>query len=173
MDVFSKKKRSWIMGRIRSKNTKPEIIVRSILHCMGYRFSLKKSKLPGSPDLVLPKHRTAIFVHGCFWHRHKGCKVATMPKTRVGFWRKKFERNVARDKENLRELRKLGWHPIVLWECQVMKDPAKLAERVFDRITGLTGYKIASSKKHKTIAFELPDKSQLLKIAEKRADYNQ
>ena len=96
-----------------------------------------------------------------------------MPKTRVGFWRNKFERNVARDKENLRELRKLGWHPIVLWECQVMKNPAKLAERVFDRITGLTGYKIASSKKHKTIAFELPDKSQLLKIAEKRADYNQ
>ncbi len=150
------------MGRIRSKNTKPEIIVRSVLHRMGYRFSLKPTNLPGSPDVVLTKFKTVIFVHGCFWHRHKGCKVATTPKTRVGFWKRKFERNVERDRENLRELRKLGWRTIVVWECQVMKDPAKLAERVS---------KLLPSCKIKN-SYQFADKSTLMKVAEKRADYS-
>jgi len=159
------------MGRIRSKNTKPEIIVRSVLHRMGYRYSLGHGKLPGSPDIVLPKHRTAVFVHGCFWHRHKGCKVATMPKTRVGFWKKKFERNIERDKRNLCELRRLGWKTIVIWECQALKDPEKLGRRLIDRITGLNGCS-KTSRKHRMLIYEIPEKKELLKIAEKRADYN-
>ncbi len=178
MDVFSKKKRSWIMGRIRSKNTKPEIIVRSILHRMGYRFSLLKSGLPGSPDIVLKKYRTAVFIHGCFWHRHKGCRVATMPKTRVGFWKRKFERNVERDRLNICELRRLGWKTITVWECQVLRDPAKLAEKLSKKLGALPSSsrppsvrRPASSIRHRSL-YDLPDRREFLKIAEKRADYN-
>ena len=110
------------MSRIQSKNTKPELIVRSILHRMGYRFRLHRRDLPGSPDIVLPRYRTVIFVHGCFWHRHKGCKFAYIPKSRIDFWLKKFAENVARDKNHRRQLRQLGWKVIVLWECQIKSE---------------------------------------------------
>ncbi|HCE42332.1 MAG TPA: very short patch repair endonuclease [Lentisphaeria bacterium] len=175
MDVFSRKKRSWIMGRIRSKNTKPEIIVRSILHRMGFRFSLKHKKLPGSPDIVMPKHKTILFVHGCFWHRHRNCKVATTPKSRVGFWKSKFEKNVGRDIRNLRELRKLGWNVIVVWECQAMKSPEQLAERLFHKLERLrqSHRPSAISRKPKAFTYEIPERKELLKIAERRADYSQ
>lgn len=118
-DILTKEKRSWNMSRIRSEDTKPEIAVRQVLHGMGYRFRLHNQNLPGKPDIILPKHKTVIFVHGCFWHRHLGCKYAYNPKSRVEFWRKKFEANVKRDKAVTKELSQLGWKQIVLWECRI------------------------------------------------------
>src|SRR3989338_7179007 len=101
MDTLSPEKRSWNMSRIRGENTKPELAVRSMLHRMGYRFRISDKTLPGKPDIVLPKYRTAIFVHGCFWHRHQGCKYTYTPKSRLDFWSRKFEGNVMRDKNNV------------------------------------------------------------------------
>jgi len=120
MDHLTPEKRSWNMSRIRGKDTKPEVLVRSMLHRAGYRFRKNVSTLPGKPDIVLPKYRTVIFVHGCFWHRHKGCKDATTPKSNKAFWRKKFERNVSNDRKHARELRKLGWKVVTVWSCQLM-----------------------------------------------------
>ncbi|MDP9440574.1 MAG: very short patch repair endonuclease [Actinomycetota bacterium] len=115
------------MSRVRSKNTKPELAVRSALHALGYRFRLHRKDLPGKPDVVLPKHRAAVFVHGCFWHQHPGCAKATLPKNNAEFWREKLEGNVARDARNRERLRKLGWRPIVVWECEVKRDLKKVA----------------------------------------------
>lgn len=106
------------MSRIRSRDTKPEFIVRSMLHRMGYRFRLHRKDLPGRPDIVLPRHGTVIFVNGCFWHRHKGCRFSYGPKNRKRFWQKKFNDNVERDKKAKRELKELGWRVIIIWECQ-------------------------------------------------------
>ncbi len=122
VDRLSKEKRSWNMSRIQNRDTKPELIVRSLLHRMGYRFRLHRKDLPGNPDIVLPKHKTVIFVHGCFWHRHKGCRFSYMPKTRVKFWRKKFQGNIERDKKHIIALKKSGWNVIVVWECQANKE---------------------------------------------------
>jgi len=105
------------MSRIRSRDTGPELLVRSALHRAGYRFRLHRKDLPGRPDIVLPKYHTVVFVHGCFWHRHKGCKLAYTPKSRVAFWKKKFQSNVDRDRRKARALRQLGWHVITIWEC--------------------------------------------------------
>ena len=118
-DLVSEEQRSYIMSRIGSKNTKPELLVRSYLHRRGFRFRIHGKELPGRPDLVFPKYRSVVFVHGCFWHRHKGCTRSTMPATRVEFWRSKFERNVARDRSNQAGLRELNWKVIVLWECEI------------------------------------------------------
>lgn len=107
------------MSRIKSKDTAPEMRVRSALHRAGYRFRLHVKDLPGKPDIVLPKYKTVIFVHGCFWHRHKGCSNATMPSTNQAFWKEKFKRNVERDKREQAELNKLGWKVLVVWECEV------------------------------------------------------
>lgn len=109
------------MSRIRGKHTAPEIVVRSLLHRLGFRFRLHGKALPGRPDIVLPKYRTVVFVHGCFWHRHRGCKNCTTPTNRRAFWVAKLEGNAARDKLHLRALRKLGWRCIVVWECQTEK----------------------------------------------------
>jgi len=119
MDTLSKEKRSWNMSRIRGKDTKPEIAVRSLLHLMGYRFRLHRKDLPGKPDIVLPKYNTLIFVHGCFWHRHKGCKYAYMPKSRIEFWKDKFEGTIKRDKQHQKQLNKMGWKVHVIWECEI------------------------------------------------------
>ena len=118
--------RSRNMSAIKSKNTKPEIIVRKLLHSMGYRFRLHKKDLPGSPDIVLPKYKTVIFVHGCFWHRHENCKYATTPKTRKEFWEKKFRENINRDNLNQANLALKGWKIIIIWECQLKGDIKKL-----------------------------------------------
>jgi len=120
-DVFSEEKRSYVMSRVSSKDTKPEKIVRSFLHRAGFRFRLHARDLPGKPDVVLPKHKTAIFVHGCFWHRHPGCKRATTPKTRREFWMEKFKKNVRRDNLNQKKLKELGWEVIVVWACKLEK----------------------------------------------------
>jgi DNA mismatch endonuclease (patch repair protein) len=118
MDRITKKQRSRLMSRIRDKNTRPEIMVRSLLHRAGLRFRLHGSSLPGSPDIVLPKYGTVVFVHGCFWHRH-GCGFASTPKSNIRFWRNKFRNNVKRDGKVQLELRSLGWNVIVIWECQI------------------------------------------------------
>ena len=113
--------RSEIMSRIKSKNTKPEILVRSYLHREGFRFVLNKKDLPGKPDIVLPKHKTCIFVNGCFWHAHD-CKNFKMPKTNVDFWKDKFQNNKKRDKRKSRQLRNSGWRVLTVWECEVRKN---------------------------------------------------
>jgi len=118
--------RSRNMSAIKSKNTKPEIAVRRLLHSMGYRFRLHRKDLPGSPDIVLPKYKTVIFVHGCFWHRHENCKYASTPKTRKEFWEKKFRENINRDNLNQANLALKGWKIIIIWECQLKGDKRKL-----------------------------------------------
>ena len=117
-DNISKLHRSWNMSKIRSKDTKPELRVRSVLHQMGYRFRLHKKNLPGTPDIVLSKYHTVIFVHGCFWHRHRGCRFAYNPKTRIDFWEAKFKRNLERYEEVSSCLKKLGWEVRIIWECE-------------------------------------------------------
>jgi len=117
------------MGRIKGRDTKPEILVRSMLHRAGYRFRKNVKELPGKPDIVLPKYKTVIFVHGCFWHRHKGCEETTTPKSNAEFWENKFERNVANEKKHTRELRNLGWRVITIWECQ-LKNPEQVLRRL-------------------------------------------
>ncbi len=119
------------MSRIRSRDTKPERIVRSMLHGLGYRFRLHVKSLPGTPDLVLPKYKTVIFVHGCFWHRHPGCKFAYTPKSRIEFWIKKFECNIASHENAVQQLSSLGWQVVVIWECE-LSDPDALRERFCD-----------------------------------------
>ncbi len=118
MDQISPEHRSWNMSRIRGKDTKPELKVRSVLHRLGYRFRLHRKDLPGTPDIVLPRYQTVIMVHGCFWHRHTKCKYAYTPKSRKKFWANKFSETVARDKRNREALEKGGWTVGVIWECQ-------------------------------------------------------
>jgi DNA mismatch endonuclease, patch repair protein len=129
MDRLTREDRSWNMSRIRGKNTKPEVTVRSLLHRMGYRFRLHRKDLPGTPDIVLPKYKTVMFVHGCFWHRHPGCKFAYVPKSRVEFWSEKFRQNSERDQRARDDLEQLGWHIITVWECET-RDADQLASRL-------------------------------------------
>jgi len=121
MDTFTPDQRSRNMSRIRSKNTKPEMVVRSWLHKNGYRFRLHRIDLPGKPDIVLPRHKTAIFVNGCFWHQHQGCRKATLPKSNQAYWIPKLQRNVDKFESTLRQLEELGWKVIVIWECETKK----------------------------------------------------
>lgn len=120
-DIVSPEKRSDMMSGIRGKNTKPEIIVRSLLHRLGYRFRLHRKDLPGRPDIVLPKWRTVIFVNGCYWHGHDDCHLFRPPKTRTEFWTNKIEGNQARDRRNYASLEEAGWTVLVIWECAVSK----------------------------------------------------
>lgn len=122
-DSLTVEKRSWNMSRIRSRDTGPERQLRSMLHRAGFRFRLHDRSLPGSPDIVLKKHHAVILVHGCYWHRHEGCRNATTPSTRTDFWQAKFVATVARDERNLEALTRLGWKPIVVWECDLNKRP--------------------------------------------------
>lgn len=119
MDIYDEKKRSEIMGYIRNSNTKPEILVRKTIHALGYRFRLHRKDLPGKPDIVLPKHKSVVFVHGCFWHHHRGCKKSALPKSNVVFWKQKIMANVKRDQRSIADLRKLGWKIIIVWECEI------------------------------------------------------
>jgi DNA mismatch endonuclease (patch repair protein) len=128
-DVFSKQKRSEVMAAIRSKDTRPEKVVRSMLHRMGLRFRIHVKRLPGTPDIVLSSHRKVIEVQGCFWHRHPGCKLASNPSSNKGLWVEKFHRNVARDEANRKALRKMGWRTVIVWECELQK-PERLARRL-------------------------------------------
>jgi DNA mismatch endonuclease, patch repair protein len=122
MDRITPEHRSWNMSRIRGRDTLPEKRVRSLLHRLGFRFSLRRGDLPGKPDIALVARRVAIFVHGCFWHRHAGCRNATMPNTRRTFWEKKLEGNVARDGRVGKQLEELGWQSIIVWECELANE---------------------------------------------------
>jgi DNA mismatch endonuclease (patch repair protein) len=120
------------MSRVKSRNTTPELIVRTLLHTLGLRFRVNRGDLPGSPDIVLPRHRTVIFVHGCFWHSHKGCTRATTPNSNIDYWLPKLERTVGRDREASKALRRLGWRVITVWECET-GNPKKLIGRLGDK----------------------------------------
>lgn len=124
------------MSRIRGRNTGPELRLRSLLHRAGFRFRLHAKQLPGSPDVVLPKYRTAIFVHGCFWHRHPGCRNATMPSTRREFWQEKFDANVSRDARNQAALEAAGWTVLTIWECELKADAEGVVRRLADELRG-------------------------------------
>lgn len=122
MDRITPEHRSWNMSRIRSRDTLPEQRVRSLLHRLGFRFSLRRKDLPGKPDIVLPARHAVVFVHGCFWHQHEGCRNATMPSTRRPFWEAKLKGNVARDGRIGNELRSLGWRVMTVWECELANE---------------------------------------------------
>lgn len=124
-DVFSKEKRSWIMSRIRGKDSMPEMIVRRYLHANGFRYRLHVKTLPGKPDIVLPRYNTVILVHGCFWHAHSGCTKASLPKTRTEWWKNKLDINIQNDIKNERALKKLGWKVITVWQCQLKSSKFK------------------------------------------------
>lgn len=128
-DVFPAEKRSWIMGRVRGRDTKPEIVVRSFLHRMGYRFRINCRELAGNPDIVLPRHRKAIFVNGCFWHGHRRCPRSKRPTTNKGFWDRKLDRNILRDQSSLRALRRDQWEVLVVWQCET-QNPKKLLRKL-------------------------------------------
>ncbi len=138
-DKLSAVRRSWNMSRIRSRNTTPEHAVRRTLHDLGYRFRLHRTDLPGKPDIVLPKYRIVIFVHGCFWHQHTGCIDCSDPKTHKKYWRPKLLANVQRDRKYRRRLRRLGWTPVVIWECHTQN-----VERLRHRLTRKLDSKIDS-----------------------------
>jgi len=141
-DTLTQSERSERMSRIRSKDSIPEMRLRRLIHGMGYRYRLHVKTLPGTPDLVFPARKAVIFMHGCFWHWHQDCKVARLPKSKVDFWRGKFEANKRRDEENVKQLEVLGWRVLMLWECQVMdKDMNKVATLVKQFLDGNTGIK--------------------------------
>ncbi len=117
------------MARIKGKDTKPELRVRSMLHKMGYRFRLHRRDLPGNPDLTLPRYKKVIFIHGCFWHGHEGCRRSKRPSTNVAFWTKKLDKNIKRDQRNIRELREMGWDTLIIWTCE-LKDEERLRKKI-------------------------------------------
>lgn len=129
MDTLSPLERSQRMARVKSKGTKPEMLVRRLVFSMGYRYRLHGSRLPGHPDMVFKGRRKVIFVHGCFWHRHEGCKLARLPKSRLDFWLPKLEGNRQRDAQKLEQLCEQGWKSLVIWECE-LKDLGSLEKRL-------------------------------------------
>lgn len=128
-ESVASERRSAIMRSVRQKDTAPEMAVRRIVHSLGARYTLHSKKLPGHPDLVFPRRRLCIFVHGCFWHRHLGCRLASTPKSNVEFWREKFARNVERDARKENELKAAGWRVEIVWQCET-NDLEKLKERL-------------------------------------------
>ena len=135
MDVFTKKKRSEVMSRIRGQDTKMEVKVRSRLFRDGYRFRKNDRRYPGKPDILLPKYQTAIFIHGCFWHGHKGCKYFVIPKTRTKFWKNKIETNRKNDEKSANRLRRLGFSVLSLWECKLKKNFEKQLASIEKKLT--------------------------------------
>ena len=133
-DRITPEHRSWNMSRIKGKDTKLEVSVRRYLFREGFRFRKNDKRYPGKPDIVLPKYKTVIFVHGCFWHRHKNCKLATVPKTRTEFWMDKFEKNLQNDIKHTADLENMGWQVIVLWECELEKDFDETMQRTITLI---------------------------------------
>lgn len=129
MDNLSQQERSRLMRAVRRQNSSPELLVRRAAHALGLRFRLHRKDLPGTPDLVFPKYKTCVFVHGCFWHRHSDCPKTTTPKSNVVFWTSKFRSNMARDERCRKELFRLGWRVVVIWECEA-KEPATLRRRL-------------------------------------------
>ncbi len=135
MDRVSKEKRSIIMSQVHGTETSPEIKVRKSLFSQGFRYRKNDRRLPGTPDIVLKKYNTAIFINGCFWHHHKNCRYASIPQTNTEFWIKKFNRNVMNDRKHTAALRKMGYHVITIWECSLKKDYEKEMRRVIRVLT--------------------------------------
>lgn len=135
VDRITPEHRSWNMSRIRGKDTGPEKHLRSLLHRAGFRYRLHTATLPGKPDLVLPRYRTVIFVHGCYWHRHPGCRNATTPGTRTDFWLAKFQGTVERDRRAVEDLTKQGWRVITVWECELERDPGAVVHEIRRQLT--------------------------------------
>lgn len=132
VDVVDRQTRARMMAGIKGTNTKPELLLRRALHARGFRFRIHEKRLPGKPDIVLPKWRVAIQVHGCFWHRHEGCTKASNPGTNVAFWQEKFAANVARDQEKVEALLAMGWRVLIVWECSI---GSAMPEHVVDKVT--------------------------------------
>lgn len=129
MDSLTEKQRSLCMSKIRSKDTQPEKTVRKILTQMEWRYRLHAGKLPGKPDIIISKIKTIIFINGCFWHQHKGCKRKSMPKTNINYWKRKLQRNIEKQKKDITALKKMGWRVSIIWECQT-KDKERLANKL-------------------------------------------
>lgn len=144
-DIVDRRRRSEIMSRIGPRDTVPELAVRRLAHRMRFRFRLHCKDLPGRPDLVFPRYTLAVFVHGCFWHRHKGCANCTMPKTRPEFWRRKFQGNVERDRRSYERLTNLGWRTVIIWECET-EDPERLRHALTIALATHSG------RRHKALA---------------------
>ena len=137
MDIWTKEKRSDVMSKIRGKNTKPELILRSQLFRQGFRFRVHQKDLPGKPDIVFPKYKTVIFVHGCFWHFHNNCREGRIPSTNSKYWEQKLIKNKIRDQNNIKSLRKKNWRVIVVWECQIEKNINKTVMNVMRKLVNL------------------------------------
>ncbi len=162
-DVMTLEQRSRCMAAIKGKDTKPELIVRKYLFSRGLRFRVQVRKLPGNPDIVLPKYKTIIFVNGCFWHGHDGCRYFRMPKSNVRFWKEKIERNVARDARNEAELKALGWRVVRVWECEIktVAQREEYLKRLYDRIVNpAQSYLIETDMDEPSIAAE-PESEQI------------
>ena len=134
MDSLTPEKRSWNMSRIKGKDTSIEVKVRKYLFSKGFRFRKNDKRYPGKPDIVLPKYKTVIFINGCFWHMHPGCKQGRLPKSNVEYWRKKLEKNVLNDKLHIQQIERMGWSSIVLWECELKKDFDGVMERLLKQL---------------------------------------
>ncbi len=143
LDIVTKATRSRMMAGIRNKDTKPEILVRKHLHSLGFRFRLHRRIGKARPDLVLTRWHTCIFVHGCYWHRHEGCKLASKPKSNTAFWKSKFNQNVERDKRNIAELKALGWSVGIIWECS-LRDGSFMEQPLVQFITSCNSWVISS-----------------------------
>jgi DNA mismatch endonuclease (patch repair protein) len=133
VDTRSPVQRRRIMQQVRSKNTRPELIVRKLIFSLGYRYRLHDIRLPGSPDIVFRRRKIAIFVHGCFWHLHENCRFGKMPKSKLSFWRPKLLRNRQRDRQNLASLRKMKWRPLVIWQCE-LKNIDRLQRKILHHL---------------------------------------
>ncbi|TKB46011.1 DNA mismatch endonuclease Vsr [Ferrimonas sediminicola] len=142
VDTLTARQRSDLMSKVKSKDTSPEIVLRRVLHRLGLRFRLHRKDLPGHPDIVLPRYKAVVMVHGCFWHHHSGCKNATVPDTNTEFWMEKFARNVERDARVENELKELGWRVFVVWECEL--NTTSTARETGERLAGLITSNVAA-----------------------------
>ena len=167
MDKLTKEQRSRCMASIRSKDTKPEILVRRYLFAHGYRYRLNHPRLPGHPGIVMRKYRTVIFVNGCFWHGHEGCKYFVMPKSRTDFWQAKIERNQTRDKEEQHKLASMGWHCITVWECQLKP---KVREQTLQSLEYTLNHIFIED--HKVRRYELPEEETMMAAEPEINNYN-
>lgn len=161
MDIWNKEKRSNVMSKIKSTNTRPELLLRKFLFAKGMRYRINYKKLPGKPDIVFPKYKLIVFVNGCFWHGHEACKIAHIPKTNTEFWKHKIDKNIERDYKNVQDNILLGWNVIVIWECEINR---KNLDNVYNRILNV----ISEDLENRAFKIKLyeENKKAILKIGE-------
>ena len=167
-DKLTREQRHRCMASIRGRDTKPEMVVRQWLHSRGFRYRVNVKRLPGSPDIVLRKYRTVIFVHGCFWHGHEGCRYFVLPKSNSKFWTEKIERNRARDYERRKQLKRMGWHTIVAWECQLKP---KVRQRTLAELEHLLHRTYLDNLSPRIPVVYTLDSEQTLCVAENQLEY--